>query len=105
VALLRDGRELRAYGSQGEQRMGLLALLLAERAVLEDERGAPPMLLLDDVMSELDFGRRERLVERLRAGQALVTTTDVAHVPGADEDDVVRLRVEDGVVTPQPVPA
>ena len=101
VALLRDGRELRAYGSQGEQRMGLLALLLAERAVLEEERGAPPLLLLDDVMSELDFGRRERLVERLRAGQALVTTTDVAHVPGADEDDVVRLRVEDGVVTPR----
>src|SRR5690349_20112626 len=105
VALLRDGRELRAYGSQGEQRMGLLALLLAERAVLEDERGAPPLLLLDDVMSELDFGRRERLVERLRAGQALVTTTDVAHVPGADEDDVVRLRVEDGVITPQPIAA
>jgi DNA replication and repair protein RecF len=105
VALLRDGRELRAYGSQGEQRMGLLALLLAERAVLEDERGAPPLLLLDDVMSELDFGRRERLVERLRAGQALVTTTDVAHVPGADEDDVVRLRVEGGVVTPEPVVA
>ena len=68
VALLRDGRELRAYGSQGEQRLGLLALLLAERAVLEDERGAPPLLLLDDVMSELDVGRRERLVERLRAG-------------------------------------
>jgi DNA replication and repair protein RecF len=105
IALLRDGRELRAYGSQGEQRMGLLALLLAERAVLEDERGAPPLLLLDDVMSELDFGRRERLVERLRAGQALVTTTDVAHVPGADDEDVVRLRVEDGVVTPEPVPA
>lgn len=112
VALLRDGRELRAYGSQGEQRMGLLALLLAERAVLEEERGAPPLLLLDDVMSELDFGRRERLVERLRVGQALVTTTDVAHVPGADEDDVVRLRVDGGVITeshppsPQrPVPA
>jgi DNA replication and repair protein RecF len=81
--------------------MGLLALLLAERAVLEDERGAPPLLLLDDVMSELDFGRRERLVERLRAGQALVTTTDVAHVPGADDEDVVRLRVDDGVVTPE----
>ena len=99
VALLRDGRELRAYGSQGEQRMGLLALLLAERAVLEEERGAPPLLLLDDVMSELDHGRRERLVERLRVGQALVTTTDIAHVPGAEDGDVVRLRVEDGVVT------
>src|SRR4051795_3883536 len=64
VALARDGRELRAYGSQGEQRMGLLALLLAERDVLAGGRGAPPLLLLDDVMSELDSGRRERLVER-----------------------------------------
>jgi DNA replication and repair protein RecF len=98
LALLRDGRELRAYGSQGEQRLALLALLLAERAALEDERGAPPLLLLDDVMSELDATRRERLVERLRVGQSVVTTTDLAHVPGAEEADVVRLRVEGGGV-------
>ncbi len=105
LALLRDGRELRAYGSQGEQRLALLALLLAERAALEDERGAPPLLLLDDVMSELDATRRERLVERLRVGQSVVTTTDLAHVPGADEDDVVRLRVEDGAVQDEAVAA
>jgi len=98
VALLRDGRELRAYGSQGEQRLALLALLLAERAALHEERGAPPLLLLDDVMSELDADRRERLVARLRVGQAVVTTTDLAHVPGAQEDDVVRLRVQAGSV-------
>ena len=98
VALLRDGRELRAYGSQGEQRLALLALLLAERAALQDERGAPPLLLLDDVMSELDADRRARLVERLRVGQAVVTTTDLAHVPGAGEEDVVRLRVQAGRV-------
>jgi DNA replication and repair protein RecF len=98
VALLRDGRELRAYGSQGEQRLALLALLLAERSALHDERGAPPLLLLDDVMSELDADRRERLVERLRVGQAVVTTTDLSHVPGAGEEDVVRLRVEGGAV-------
>ncbi|HMI72813.1 MAG TPA: hypothetical protein VK510_22630 [Solirubrobacteraceae bacterium] len=42
--------------------------------------------------------RRERLVERLRVGQSVVTTTDLAHVPGAEEDDVVRLRVEGGAV-------
>ena len=101
VALLRDGRDLRAYGSQGEQRLALLALLLAERAALQAERGAPPLLLLDDVMSELDADRRERLVERLRVGQSVVTTTDLAHVPGAEEDDVVRLRVEGGVVVAQ----
>jgi DNA replication and repair protein RecF len=101
VAFVRDGRELRAYGSQGEQRLALLALLLAERAALEEERGAPPLLLLDDVMSELDAVRRERLVERLRVGQSVVTTTDLAHVPGADEPDVVRLRVEGGAVVPE----
>jgi DNA replication and repair protein RecF len=98
LALLRDGRELRVFGSQGEQRLGLLALLLAEREALGAERGSPPLLLLDDVMSELDAERRERLVERLRAGQSVVTTTDLAHVPYADEAGVVRLRVRDGVV-------
>ena len=57
--MLRDGRELRVYGSQGEQRLALLALLLAERAVLAQERGQIPLMLLDDVMSELDAERRE----------------------------------------------
>ena len=85
LALMRDGRDLRIYGSQGEQRLALLSLLLAERSVLEAERGAAPVMLLDDVMSELDADRRGRLVERLRGGgQAIVTTTDLAHVPDAD---------------------
>jgi DNA replication and repair protein RecF len=99
LALLRDGRELRAYGSQGEQRLALLALILAEREVLTAERGAPPLLLLDDVMSELDADRRERLVARLGgAGQSVITTTDLAHVPGAQAPGVARLRVQDGTV-------
>jgi DNA replication and repair protein RecF len=99
LALVRDGRELRAYGSQGEQRLGLLALLLAEREALEAERGAPPLLLLDDVMSELDAERRARLVARVTDhGQAIITTTDLAHVPGADADGVARLAVAAGGV-------
>ena len=102
LALLRDGRELRAYGSQGEQRLALLALLLAERETLAVERGAPPLLLLDDVMSELDADRRERLVARLSgAGQSVVTTTDLGHVPGAQAPAVHRLRVRDGAVEDQ----
>jgi DNA replication and repair protein RecF len=99
LALLRDRRDLRIYGSQGEQRLGLLALLLAERGVLEAERGAPPLMLLDDVMSELDADRRGRLIERLRAGgQAVITTTDLAHVPDAEEPGVERLAIADGAV-------
>ena len=99
LALLRDGRELRVYGSQGEQRLALLALLLAERDALTAERGAPPLLLLDDVMSELDADRRRLLVRRITAaGQSVVTTTDLGHVPGADDAGVAQLHVEAGEV-------
>ena len=76
------GRPLRRYGSQGQQRAALLALLFAERDALLQGRGAAPLLLLDDVMSELDPGRRELLVERLGAGgQALVTAAAEESVP------------------------
>jgi DNA replication and repair protein RecF len=99
LQLLRDGRELKSFGSQGEQRLALLALLLAERDVLTAERGAPPLLLLDDVMSELDADRRGLLVARLDdGGQSVVTTTDLGHVPGADGVGVVRLAVVPGAV-------
>ena len=99
LALLHAGRPLRTLGSQGQQRVGLLALLFAERDVL-GARKRPPLMLLDDVMSELDGTRRERLAELLRAGgQALVTTTDVEHVPGAGESDVRVATVLDGTVT------
>jgi DNA replication and repair protein RecF len=99
LVLEREGRELRAYGSQGQQRLALLALLLAEREAVGEARDALPLMLLDDVMSELDADRRTRLVELLKAGgQSVVTTTDTAHVPGADEAGVVRLAVANGAV-------
>lgn len=95
-----DGRELRAYGSQGQQRLGLLALLLGEREAIAATRDAVPLMLLDDVMSELDRRRRGALVELLRTagGQAVITTTDLEHVPGAMEAGVVRLAVAGGAV-------
>jgi len=99
LALLRGGRELRAYGSQGEQRLGLLALLLAEREALSAKRRSPPLMLLDDVMSELDPRRRSLLAELLAGeGQSIVTTTDLAHVPGGDAATVTRLAVAGGVI-------
>jgi DNA replication and repair protein RecF len=99
LALRRDGRELRSYGSRGQVRLGLLALLLAEREELAAERGAPPLLLLDDVMSELDAARRGRLVDVLRAGgQSVITATELAHVPGAEEPGVERVAIAEGRV-------
>jgi DNA replication and repair protein RecF len=71
-------RDLRLFGSQGEQRAAVLALLLAERAVAEEETGDLGTLFLDDVMSELDDSRRRLLVRLLTSpGQAIVTTTNL----------------------------
>jgi DNA replication and repair protein RecF len=98
VALVRDRRALRSYGSQGQQRVGLLALLFAEREVLAGV-GKAPLMLLDDVMSELDAFRRERLIELVRAGgQAVVSATEAEHVPGSREADVELLFVADGAL-------
>ena len=98
LVLTRAGRELRSYGSQGQQRLGLLALLLAERDTIDRERGEPPLMLLDDAISELDAARRARLVELLAAGggQSVITTTDFDHVPGAAEPGVTRVTVSEG---------
>ncbi len=86
-----DDRPLRRYGSQGQQRAALLALLFAERDALLEARRIAPLLLLDDVMSELDPQRRERLVARLRGGgQTLITAADEESVPAAAMDNVVR---------------
>jgi DNA replication and repair protein RecF len=101
LALVHAGRPLRTLGSQGQQRVGLLALLFAERDVLA-ERGSPPLMLLDDVMSELDSARRERLASLVRAeGQAVITTTDTAHVPEADAPDVGVVSVAAGTAAVQ----
>ncbi|HEX4465820.1 MAG TPA: DNA replication and repair protein RecF [Solirubrobacteraceae bacterium] len=106
LALLRDRRELRVYGSQGEQRLALLALLMAERSLLSAERGVTPLMLLDDVMSELDASRRELLAAELAAsGQSVIATTDLAHVPGGAGAEVTRLRIAPGVVFGEAVAA
>jgi DNA replication and repair protein RecF len=98
IALTRDGRALRSYGSQGQQRVALLALLFAEREVLATA-GKAALMLLDDVMSELDASRRERLVELVRSGgQAVVSATEAEHVPGARDADVELLFVSDGAI-------
>jgi DNA replication and repair protein RecF len=106
LATVREGRELRVYGSQGEQRLALLALLLAERAVLAREHGRTPLMLLDDVMSELDGERRELLARELSGGgQSVIATTDLAHVPGAGEPPVTRLRISPGAILQEAIAA
>jgi len=77
VDLPKGGRDLRLFGSQGEQRAAVLALLLAEQRLAATRTGEQGTLFLDDVMSELDDARRRLLVRRLAsAGQAIITTTN-----------------------------
>ena len=98
VELRLAGRALRRFGSQGQQRLALLALLFAERAALMEAGRAAPLMLLDDVMSELDPGHRELLVSLLESGgQAVITATESAHVPSAE---AARIQVTAGVVDP-----
>ena len=83
------GRDLRAYGSQGEQRIAVLALVLAEADALCDRVGRTPLVLLDDVLSELDDGRRRSLVDVLAlSAQTVVTTTSAAAFPGVPEQSL-----------------
>ena len=82
ITIRAGDRELRIFGSQGEQRLAVLSLLLAEAEVLAEQRGTPPLVLLDDVLSELDAARRRTLAERIgRVGQAIVTATGAAALP------------------------
>jgi DNA replication and repair protein RecF len=106
LRLLHAGEPLRGFGSQGQQRVGLLALLFAERDLLAAERDRRPLMLLDDVMSELDGDRRELLAELLRdGGQGVVTATELEHVPGHAGPGVVVLAVAAGEVAPPRGPA
>lgn len=83
VMLSIAGRELRSYGSQGQQRTAALSLRLSELAVMRDELGEWPVLMLDDVMSELDPSRRRQLIGRLEGIQTIVTCTDADDLAGA----------------------
>ena len=99
VELRLAGRALRRFGSQGQQRLALLALLFAERAALIEAGRSAPLMLLDDVMSELDPRHRQLLVSLLASGgQAVLTATEAGHVPGSH----ARVEVAAGAVRSTP---
>ena len=96
IALTSGSRDLRSFGSQGEQRLTVLALLLAEAELITERRGYAPLLLLDDVLSELDPARRRVLAERVQGGgQTLVTATQASSLP---VDPLQLLEVSPGLV-------
>jgi len=98
VQLVSGARDLRTFGSQGEQRLTVLALLLAEAELIAGRRGYAPLLLLDDVLSELDPDRRRALAQRVATkGQTLITSTTAAALPA---EPAQLLEVSPGEVQP-----
>lgn len=96
LALLLNGRDLRVYGSQGQARTAALALKLSELSLIREETGEWPVLMLDDVMSELDQSRRRYLMERILPVQTLITATEL----GSDWPASQGFLVENGTVKP-----
>jgi DNA replication and repair protein RecF len=95
VELRIDGLPARTHASQGEQRSLALSLRLAAHEVVTAETGTPPVLLLDDVFSELDDDRADALLRHLPAGQTVLTSA--TGLPEGAKPDLV-LGIEDGVV-------
>lgn len=96
-----DGRDLRAFGSAGQQRTAAIALRLLESDTLRIRLGAAPMLLLDDPFAELDVRRATRILELLaerQMGQTLLTVPRESDIPAA-LTQLVRWRIVAGVVT------
>jgi DNA replication and repair protein RecF len=92
-----DGVEMARHASRGQQRLAALALRLAEGRWLAERRGEQPVVLLDDVLSELDPRRRTQVLEEVAgADQVIVTTADLALVPQEALAGARVLRVLDG---------
>lgn len=98
IRLMLGDMDVRAYGSQGQQRTAALSMRLAEMQVMRAAMGEWPVLMLDDVMSELDPSRRRQLVAHLDGVQTLVTCTDLSDLAGARPERVYRVR--DAVLSP-----
>lgn len=97
LLLTLSGRDMRAFASQGQMRTAVLSMRLAELDMLKSRSGESPLLLLDDVLSELDGGRRTRLLERIAGVQTLLTCTDLSDLSGAQPAAI--LRVQNGEIT------
>ena len=77
ISKIGETRDLAIYGSRGEQRMAVLALKLAELAFIVAKTGEQPLLLLDDIFSELDHEHREQVLSIIDRQQTIITTTDI----------------------------
>ncbi len=94
LSLTLKGREMKTFASQGQMRTAALALKMSQLDLMEKESGEAPVLLLDDVMSELDPKRRELLLQRIEGVQTFVTCTDRSDLSGAKAQTVIEVSLD-----------
>lgn len=92
------GKEAKAYASQGQTRTAALALKLAEVEIFKELSGEPPVLILDDVMSELDLPRRKKLLQKVNGIQCILTCTHAERVLYGTETN--KIRIQGGKIVP-----
>lgn len=80
IEIVINGRDARLYASQGQQRTAMLSVKLACAALVRDYTGEYPVLLLDDVFSELDQRRKERLLQKTKKTQVFITSADISEI-------------------------
>ncbi|MDD4857702.1 MAG: DNA replication and repair protein RecF [Candidatus Krumholzibacteria bacterium] len=100
VRIFLEGAELRRYGSQGRKRLAALVLKLAQALAILERRGERPVVMLDDIFSELDRDTAARVREHLTGGYQSFITTPRANEPGVPGDAAARFAIEAGSVSP-----
>ena len=95
-----DDKNIRNYGSQGQQRMAVLALKLSELEIIKEIKNNVPILLLDDVLSELDIEKQNKLLSYIKNNsQVLITTTDLKNINEQILKKSKKIHIKDGKVT------
>lgn len=95
---LLNGLSLKTYGSQGQQRTAILSLKITELEIIKKEVGEYPVLVLDDVMSELDNKRKEYLINHLQNIQTFITTTEKTFFEGKNMKQISFFNINDGKI-------
>jgi DNA replication and repair protein RecF len=101
LRLLLDGKDARSYASQGQQRTAVVSLKLAEAALVARRTGERPVLLLDDVLSELDGERRAALLRQVGdGGQVIITSVETGPFPPDLISSAMVWAVSNGTIEP-----
>jgi DNA replication and repair protein RecF len=101
IAFMINQNDVRVYGSQGQQRTASLSAKLAEIELIKEDKSTTPVLLLDDVLSELDQSRQKYLIQYINQVQTIITATGVEDILGKIEkiENITIFHVENGVIS------